>query len=156
MRTVRNDSQNVANWVASLIPDVRPTGFDACKAIGVIGNDGMPLGGVVFHDYQPRFKTISVSVAAVSARWLTKRIIADILSYPFEEVGLFKIWSAISIKNSRSLRFCEGLGFTREGTLRHQFGQKNHAVLFGMTAPEFTSRYRKETHGQQAQSAHAA
>lgn len=156
MRTVRDDSENVAKWVANLIPDVRPLGFDACKAIGVISSAGAPLGGAVFHDWQPHFRTISVSCAAVSPRWLTRSIIADILSYPFEELGLFKVWSAISIRNGRSLKLCEGIGFSKEGTLRHQFGFKNHAVVFGMTLPEFTAKYRKEHHGQQAQSADAA
>lgn len=157
MRTVRNDSENVARWVADLLPDVRSQGFENCKAIGVIGKNGEPLGGAVFHNYQPGFRTMSVSVAAVSAQWLTRRIITDILSYPFLEMGLFKVWSAIAIGNLRSQRFCSGIGFTKEGTLRHQFGYKNHAVMYGMTAPEFNTKYRKElTHGQQAQSSHAA
>lgn len=157
MRTVRNDSANVANWVADLLPDVRAEGFGACKAIGVVDKNGAALGGAVFHNYQPGFRTMSVSVAAVSARWLTKRIIADILSYPFGELGLFKVWSAIAIGNLHSQRFCSGIGFTKEGTLRHQFGYKNHAVMYGMTAPEFNTKYRKElTYGHQAQSSHAA
>lgn len=156
MRTVRNDSANVARWVADLIPDVRAQGFGNCKAIGVIGNNGEPLGGAVFHDYQPGYRTMSVSVAAISAHWITRRIIADILSYPFGELGLFKVWSAIAIGNLRSQRFCSGIGFTKEGTLRHQFGHKNHAVMYGMTAPEFKAKYHKElTNGQTVRS-HAA
>lgn len=156
MRTVRNDSENVAAWVASLLPDVRPMGFNSCKAIGVVAENGDPLGGAVFHDYQPQFKTISVSCAAVSPRWLTKNIITEILGYAFEEIGMFKVWSAVSIHNTRSLKLIQGLGFSKEGTLRHQFGHKNHAVVFGMIAPEFTAKYRKDRNGQQAQSAHAA
>lgn len=157
MRTVRDDSENVARWVASLLPDVRPHGFNACKAIGVVSKDGVALGGAVFHDWQPEFKTISVSCAAVSPRWLTRNIIEDILSYAFDEAGVFKVWSAISIKNQRSLKLCAGLGFSKEATLRHQFGYKNHAIILGMTLPEFNSKYRKaKKHGQQAQSAHAA
>lgn len=155
MRTVRNDSANVARWVAMHIPEVQDRGFLSAKAIGVISDSGDPLGGVVFHNFQPGFGTISVSVAAVSPRWLTHRIIADILSYPFEEIGLFKVWGGISIKNERSQRFCSGMGFTKEGTLRHQFGYKNHAVMYGMTAPEFAAKYRKESHGK-AQASHAA
>ena len=144
MRTVRNDSENVARWVAMHIPEVREQGFQSAKAIGVVAENGDPLGGAVFHNYQPGFRTIAVSVAAVSPRWLTHRIIADILSYPFEEIGLFKVWASISIKNERSQRFCSGIGFTKEGTLRHQFGYKNHAVMYGMTAPEYTAKYRRE------------
>lgn len=156
MRTVRDDSENVAAWVAALIPDVRPMGFNACKAIGVVGNDGAPLGGVVFHDYLPQFKTMSVSCAAISPRWLTRNIITDILSYPFEECGLFKVWAAVSINNPRSLKLISGLGFSKEGTLRHQFGYKNHAVIFGMIAPEFSAKYRKDKNGQQTKISDAA
>lgn len=156
MRLVRDDSENVAAWVASLIPDVRPLGFTSCKAIGVVASNGDPLGGAVFHDYQPHFKTISVSCAAVSPRWLTRNIVGEILGYAFEEIGMFKVWSAVSIHNARSLKLVSGLGFSKEGTLRHQFGHKNHAVVFGMIAPEFSAKYRKDRHGKQAPSAHAA
>lgn len=135
---------------------MRPGGFGACKAIGVVAQDGAALGAAVFHDYQPHFKTMGVSCAAVSPRWLTRNIIAEILGYAFDEIGIFKVWSAVSIHNHRSLKLIQGLGFTKEGTLRHQFGHKNHAVIFGMIAPEFHAKYRKDSHAKGRISANAA
>lgn len=159
MRLVKDDSENVANWVANLLPETRHIGFNSCKAIGVVSNDGAPLGGAVFHDWHPHFSNIGVSCAAVSPRWLTRNIISEILSYPFEGIGVFKVWGAVSIHNARSIKLIQGLGFTKEATIRHHFGRKNHAVVFGMTQPEFAAKYRKERYDesiQQAQSAHAA
>lgn len=143
MRTVRDDSENVAAWVAAQVPHVGVAGFGACKAIGVVSNDGSPLCGVVFHDYQPIAKSMQISLAAVSARWATKKILADILSYPFEELGLFKVWSVTPADNERAQRFALGIGFRKEATLRHQFGPKSHAVFLGMLAPEYREKYGK-------------
>lgn len=161
MRLVRDDSENVADWVAHLLPDVREMGFGACKAIGVIGRGAEPLGGVVFHHYDPQHRTISISCAAVTPRWLTRSIIAEILGYAFEEIGMFKVWAAISMHNARSLKLIKGIGFSQEATLRHQFGPKHHAIVYGMIAPEFAAKYRKDRNirdqpVQQAQSANAA
>lgn len=144
MRTVRGYTKDVSEWVARRIPEVRPLGFSTCQAIGVLSKDGMPVGGVVFHDWQPAFKTIAVSVASDTPRWLTHRIVADILSYPFEQIGVFKVWATVSLDNERSLRLVQGLGFSKEATLRHQFGYRKHAAFFGMTAPEFSAKYRKD------------
>jgi hypothetical protein len=150
MRTVRDDSENVSKWVAAHVPHVGGAGFGACTAIGVVSNDGSPLCGVVFHDYQPMAQSMQISLAAVSARWATRNILADILHYPFDELGLFKVWSVTPASNERAQRFALGIGFRKEATLRHQFGPKSHAVFLGMLATEYRERYGK------AISAHAA
>lgn len=146
MRLVRDDSENVADWVAAQVPHVGRVGFGNCKAIGVVSNDGAPLCGVVFHDYQPLAKTMQISLAAVSARWATRNILGDILHYPFEELGLFKVWSVTPADNERAQRFALGIGFRKEATLRHQFGPKNHAVFVGMIAPEYREKYGRSLH----------
>ena len=124
------------------IPFVGSAGFGACKAIGVIGNDGSPLAGIVWHDYQPQFKTIAFSIAAVSPRWATRRIIAQLLAYPFDNVGVFKLWTATPSDNVRALRMVQGLGFTREAILAHHFGQGRHAVINRMLRPQYEKLYR--------------
>jgi RimJ/RimL family protein N-acetyltransferase len=122
------------------IPFVGSAGFGACKAIGVVGNDGSPLAGIVWHDYQPQFKTIAFSIAAVSPRWITRNIVRELLQYPFDNVGVAKVWTATPSSNGRALRLAKGLGFTREGVLSHHFG-KDHAVISRMFLRDYLRLY---------------
>lgn len=134
----KETSAAVVQWVASRIPFVGQIGFGPAVGIGVVANDGTPLGGVVFHDYQPQFNTMAFSIAADSARWCTKRSIGKIMMYPFDQVGVQKLWTATPSSNTRALRLAAGLGFTREATLARHFG-KDHAIINRM----FTKDYRR-------------
>lgn len=98
------------------------------------------MAGIVFHDYQEHFKTIAFSIAADSARWATKRLIGRILTYPFEELGMNKLWTATPSSNERALRLAKGLGFTREAVLARHFG-KDHAVINRMFAHDYRRLY---------------
>lgn len=140
MKLLYGDSANVAKWVASKIPFVGEKGFGPNVSIGVIGNDGLPLGGVVFHDYQPQFSTMAFSIAASSPRWVTRKLIGKLLKYPFEDAKVLKIWTATPHKNERALRLAKGLGFTREAVLSHHFG-KEHAVINRMFLRDFERLY---------------
>ena len=142
MRLLIGDDANVAKWVADRIPFVAGIGFGPCKAIGIVGASG-PLAGIVFHDWQPGFRTIAFSVASTSPKWATKRLIGSILAYPFLEVGVQKLWTATPHTNERALRLAKGLGFTREGTLSHHFG-KDHAVINRMFHRDFLRLYGEQ------------
>jgi RimJ/RimL family protein N-acetyltransferase len=149
------DDANVAKWVADRIPFVGERGFGVCTAVGVVGKDGRPLAGVIWHDYMPQFKTISFSIAADSPRWITRRLARDLLSYPFERVGVVKAWTATPSSNERSLRLAKGLGFTREAVLAHHFG-KDHAVILRMFLKDFVRQYGEKKIGQVITNAAAA
>ncbi|HAM49001.1 MAG TPA: hypothetical protein DCO73_14805, partial [Alphaproteobacteria bacterium] len=54
--------QAVSEWVAERIPHMYGQRFGPCAAIGVVSN-GKMLAGVVYHDYQPEYGTIQLSMA---------------------------------------------------------------------------------------------
>lgn len=110
------------------IKDMPQAGFGPCTAIGVINGRNEPLAGVVYHDYQPEFSTMQVSMAAISPRWAMRGIIRELLSYPFDQVQVNKLWAALPHTNERAIRFIRGLGFTQEAVLGRHFG-KTHAVI---------------------------
>ena len=87
---------------------------------------------------------MSFSLAAATPRWVTRRLIGAVLVYPFEQLGVMKLWCATEANNKRCLRLAEGLGFTREAVLSHHFG-KEHAVILRMFAKDFRKIYPKET-----------
>src|SRR5262245_16917601 len=99
MRLVFGRDEAVACRVASRIPFVGERGFGPAKAIGIVAKDGRELAGVVWHDWQPEFKTIAFSIAAVSPKWATRNIIRLLLIYPFIDCDVWKVWTATPHRN---------------------------------------------------------
>ena len=155
MRLYFGEDAQVAEWVASRIPWLG-SGWDfgACVAIGVISDEGEPVGGVVYHGYSPQFRSFEWSAASTSPRWLTPRIVDALLYYPFGQCGCRRLSAAIpahkaAAKPARVLH--RKLGFKREGTVRKGFGNED-AALYGLLASEWkTSKFnlRKEVIGGQ-------
>jgi RimJ/RimL family protein N-acetyltransferase len=136
--------QSVADWVAERIPNVSGGGFKDCTAIGVVGSGGKPLAGVVYHDYQPEFGTIQISMASDSPVWAQKGIIRALLHYPFIQLGAFKAWIAVALDNKHGLKTFQHIGFRREAVLAHQFGRRRHAVILRMLQPDYIKMYGAE------------
>jgi RimJ/RimL family protein N-acetyltransferase len=139
MKVVYGMTPQISAWVADKIPHVSE--FGACEALGV--TDGQSIvAGVVFHDYQPACGTIQVSVAATNPRWATRAIIKEILSYPFHQLKVRKVWSAMPLKNERAIKFNKGIGFKQEAVLSHQFGD-DHAVITRMFKKQFEQLFKE-------------
>lgn len=132
--------EDVARWVAALIPHV--TEFGPCVALGVGDSErGKIYAGVVFHDYQAAYRNIQLSMAAASPLWATRRMIRTLLDYPFRQLGVWMVWTMTPIENERALKVNEHIGFKRKPIVPHVFGPKKHAVICQMTAPEFARLY---------------
>ena len=134
--------QGVAKWVAKRIPYADCASFDQAVSIGVVDKTGKEMAGIVFHDYKPMFKTMEFSIAAETPRWVTRRLIGKLLSYPFEQVGVSKLWCATNSGNERCLRLAKGLGFIQEAILSRHFGVE-HAVILRMFAKDYRKLYPK-------------
>jgi RimJ/RimL family protein N-acetyltransferase len=137
--------REVASWVAERIPHVSGS-FEPCSAIGVAGN-GKLLAGIVYHEYQPDHGTIQLSMAAENPMWARKETIAALLSYPFRQIGVFKIWTATPHDNEAALKVNQHIGFKREAILAHHFGRKRHGVICRMLQPDFIRLY-ENAHGK--------
>jgi len=146
MRLVFGKDASVAKWVAKRISFVGERGFGNCKAIGVEDKDGNAMCGVVYHDWQPQFKTMAFSIAAESPRWAHRAIIHQLFAYPFEQVMVEKLWTATPSTNKSALRLCKGVGMTQEATLYKHFGTDN-AIINRMMRKDFIRLYGGP-HGQ--------
>ncbi len=133
--------EQVAEWVSKSLPD--HDGFNGdIRALGVFDGAGSRiLAGVVYHDFAPKPRTCSMTIASESPMFATRGTIRAMLSVPFEQFECFKVWVTTRADNTRSHRFLSKVGFTREAILRHQFGPKAHAWFYGMTKPEFARKY---------------
>ena len=138
----------LAAWAASRIPHMRGGTFGPCRSIGVMrGRDPDDMSApmqavVVFHDYIEGVKTCQVSVASSTPMWARRDVIRGILSYPFEQLGVNLIWSAMPHENHKVIAFNEHLGFRRDSVLRHRFGWKKHAVVASMTVSEYNKVWK--------------
>lgn len=130
--------KEVAAWVADRIPHVKD--FGPSTAIAVADGDRV-LAGVVYHEYQPAYETIQLSMAAASPMWARQGIIAGLLAYPFDQLKVHKVWTATPHTNEAALKVNAHIGFTREGVLGHHFGRKKHAVVMRMLEPAYRKRY---------------
>ena len=137
MRLVYEGQEYIARWVAARIPQMAGVDdFGPCSAIGIEGEDGKPIAGVVFHNYFPHFGNVEMSVASESPRWLTKRLIQAIMKYPFEQLDCRRVTSMTPKKNAPTRTFLTKFGFTMEGKLRKGFGDDD-LMIYGLMRREF-------------------
>lgn len=141
-RVLYGQDEAVAAWVCSLIPHVGPNGIPGPNAaLGVVGDSGRPLAGIIYHDYHPAYSVIQLTFASVSPMWARRDVIRELLAYPFQQLGCFKVWTATPIDNEAAIKVNLHLGFVREAVLAHQFGKNRHCVICRMTLPIFNRRY---------------
>src|SRR5690606_21608605 len=99
----------VAEWVAKAMGDPAfERGFGNCTAIGV-EEGGRLIGGVVYHDWSPEAGVVEMSAAATSKRWLSRRVLHAIFSYPFDQLGVQMVLMRTAVSNSQS----NGRGISR-------------------------------------------
>lgn len=139
MKILYGADADISKWVAERIPHV--TDFGPCAALGVV-TDRL-IAGIVFHDYQPECKTIQLSMAADSPTWASKEIIKELLSYPFNQLGVQKVWTATPHTNERAIKVNKKIGFKQEAVLARHFGDR-HAVICRM----FKRDYERLFNGQ--------
>lgn len=146
MRLVFGEDQHVAAWTARRIPHMGEGGFVApYTAIGVVDDTGAPVAGVIYNTYNPMAGTLEVSMAASSPRWARKGVIKALLFYPFEQLGVRKLFAVLPHTNERALKFIQGIGFKREATLARQFGSHPHvhAVIVRMFSEDYSRLYQQ-------------
>ena len=156
MHVLYGHSEFVAAWTKARIAVMKGGSFGPSTALGVM-DKGKLIAGVVYHDWQPAFKTIQVSCAAESPRWAVRGIMSEILDYPFRQLGVNRIVSITAGDDERTRRFLEGLGMTLEGLGVEGFGDKDAAFYRLLKREWEVGRFHKKEIGHgKAQSTRAA
>lgn len=132
MRLLYGQDADVANFVASQIPQVREHGFGECRAIGVIDSQGILKAGWVWHHWWPEAETIEFSGASVDPRWMTKAILHELFDYAFNKVGCQMVLTRNSATNTRLHRQLARYGFDRFDIPR-LFGRDEDGVIWTLT-----------------------
>jgi hypothetical protein len=163
--------EEVTHWVCENIPHLAiripdfPLGhvLGPAVAIGVLGDDGQLIAGVVFHGYDPYVRAMEVSCAATTPRWGNRAVFSEIMRYPFEGAKVQRLTAATPRRAKPGAtsprKFLEGLGFVREGSIRRGFGDDN-AIIYGLLREEWLDgrfcRPRGALTGEQKVRSHAA
>ena len=146
LNVIYGHDEPLARWACARIPwaNYHPD----MRAVGVadgMAADSQLLAVVTFFDYRAPamvngaewYNTVECGIAASSPRWASRRVIKEILSIPFRQFKVRKVRLVIPSTNKRALRFAEGIGFTPEGTLRHEYAKGVHACVLGLLRNEF-------------------
>ncbi len=103
------------------------------RAIGVVAN-GTIIGGVTYSQFTGT--DMLCGVASSSPKWLSRDVLRQLFSYPFEQEGCGRISAIVGVNNKRSLRLIRGLGFTQEGVIRKAMGDGSDGIFFGLLKEE--------------------
>ena len=113
----------------------------------IVDAEGCFVGTINTHQCDSRHGTFEYGISIDRPHWgkgYGQDAIRVVLRYFFDELGYAKVHAFVYAYNDRSISMHEKFGMVREGQLReaHYTGGKRHDVLiYGMTAPEFRSRY---------------
>jgi hypothetical protein len=77
--------------------------------MGVIDGETL-IAGMVFHNYSPECQTIELSGAAISKRWLTRRVFNEMFSYAFDQAGCQMLVARHSEHNATLRRMWNAVG----------------------------------------------
>ncbi|MEM6602516.1 MAG: hypothetical protein AAF621_00545 [Pseudomonadota bacterium] len=85
---------------------------DNAVAMAVVNDRKGIIAGVIFHNYNPDAGTIEFSCYAAEKKWLSRKILNQILHYPFDELGLRIVFANFSEKQKHIKHMAERLGAT--------------------------------------------
>lgn len=76
----------LSRWVAEIIWPGENREFGNCQGMAVLDDDER-VCGVIYHNYEPHAGVVEISAGSTSKRWLTRRVLRAMFSYPFEEAN---------------------------------------------------------------------
>ena len=120
----------VVDWVINRISD--KLGFDNPIGMGVVNGDGEIVVGVVLDNYRVESNSICASFAIDDKRAFTRKVIKDMFSTTFNQIGVNRVSVMVEHDNYKSKKAVEFLGFEREGIMREASYNKKDLVVYGM------------------------
>jgi len=131
MKLLYGHNKAVADFVSKLAPHCE-AGFGNCTGIGVINNDGLLVGGMVYSGYDPIAGTIEMSGAAINKRWLTKKTLYAFFEYPFEQINCQMVFMRNAATQASLHRMLRAYGF-EEFLIKRMYGREEDGHLWTLT-----------------------
>jgi RimJ/RimL family protein N-acetyltransferase len=124
----------VGLFLLERVPEVTslPGGYEA---IGV-ARYGRLVGGCLFTDFTPCRDGATIQIWAAGHDWISRRVVREMLGYPFRQLGCHRITALTGRHNRESRRLLQKLGFKFEGVARAGYGPGRDAFLYGLLRDE--------------------
>lgn len=136
-------NKGLADWAAAIIEPTRPISLTPCTCMAVLLGQTI-LAVVAWNNWDPHSRTMEMNGAAVSRRWMTKRSINSMFSYPFNEVGCQMVIARVSERNKTTLKILKSLGFDQV-TIPRLRGETEGEVICTMTTESWSqSKFYEE------------
>jgi RimJ/RimL family protein N-acetyltransferase len=120
----------IARWVGE---QVGIDDFGPCRALGIMRGPEL-VAGIVYNNF--REANIEATIASVTPRWCSRRVLHAVFWYPFVQLGMIRL-TAITESTNESVRaFLCRLGFQEEGVMRRGFRSGADAAVYGMLREE--------------------
>lgn len=107
------------------------------------------VAGVVFHNYSPESGVMEMSAAAISPRWMTRRVLHAMHSYIFEDAGCQMAVMRVSEQNTKMTAIAERFGYTPYRIPRLR-GRDEAEILFTLTDDDWKAGKYGQTQGTYA------
>lgn len=120
-------------WVQDRMPE--GVCFDNPVGVGIIKH-GLIVVGIVYDNYRPAAKCISISVAVDDKTAVTRAGIRKMFYFPFNVLGCRRITNVVEADNEQSLEVTRKLGYTLEGVMRKASVTGKDLHIFGMLREE--------------------
>lgn len=121
----------VSSLVARMIPGMEQ-GFAEHRAIGFLSKAGRLVGGVVYHNWQPSFRTIEITGASSSPLWASKAVYQAMFDYPFNLCRCQMIIMQVDESNQHLARILRRWGFS-ETRIENLRGKGRAGLFFTFT-----------------------
>lgn len=132
IHTVRGFSEAVKRFVEQRIPRCEKRGlYPGGTGIAVADND-LIIGGFYYHHFDPESGVVEISAAADDKRWLTRRVLYDLFSYPFDELGCQMVLLRHSANDKPLARMLRAYGFDQV-TIPRLFGRNEDCIISTLT-----------------------
>jgi RimJ/RimL family protein N-acetyltransferase len=134
----------MAQWCANEIWPCEGETFGNCTTMGVL-LDKKLVAVVVFHNWQPNAGVIELSAAAISKRWLNRRVLRAIFRYCFERVEAQIVVLRTSPNDEALSRILKSYGFRCHRIPRLR-GRHEDELINTLTDDDWkTSRFERQS-----------
>lgn len=133
MHCVYGLSDVVKAFVEMNVPSCIQRGLpDKGRGIGVANEDNEIIGGFYYHDWNPDAGVIEISGASVDKRWLTRKVLYGLFSYPFNDLQCQIVAMRHSAEDKPLARMLKAYGF-HQVTIPRLFGRDHDAIVSTLT-----------------------
>ncbi len=97
--------------------------------IMAVTRQDQPVGAILYTN--KRRHTVEMTWAGETG-WLTRGVIRDMFSYPFEQLHCLTALGMVKASNWKSCELAERLGCRRVGAVPYAFGEDEDGILYAM------------------------